>query len=376
MRKLILFTLLVVLSLAGFSQNFGRLRIHSGLYDNLVINGPDTSVFGWRTDRFSLGTDNTKSLEFLLNGVHSGLVDSSFNVVDGGGATHFGYRSGEHDTAQGNSYFGYFAGKNNVSGFSNVAFGAHTLESNTSSSYNTAIGQYSMRYSLTGGWNTAVGQAALMLNAAGQYNTVIGEDSYMIGNTGSYNTAVGAATLINCKGSYNTVIGNHAGNKLTTGNLNIFIGNYAGYWGNWTQKGFIDVYDRSDSASQLTSSPIVIDFNVDSSLQKIRFNVGDIEINKLHFGTDSIVLADDAGINLQAGAYGELRIYVFNAGTYDEWATAIINSDGSVYLISNSTDVTTTGGTDNKFNIYDAGSNTTIENKLGGNRTVKYIFTH
>ena len=66
MRKLISFTLLSVLSLAGFSQNFGRLKIHSGLYDNYVINGPDTVMFGWRTDRFQLrNSGNVRFVDFI-----------------------------------------------------------------------------------------------------------------------------------------------------------------------------------------------------------------------------------------------------------------------------------------------------------------------
>jgi hypothetical protein len=60
MKKLILFTLLSVLSLVGFSQSFGRLKIHSGLYDNYVINGSDTSIFGWRNDRLQLRYNGNK----------------------------------------------------------------------------------------------------------------------------------------------------------------------------------------------------------------------------------------------------------------------------------------------------------------------------
>lgn len=92
---------------------------------------------------------------------------------------------------------------------------------------------------------------------------------------------------------------------------------------------------------------------------------------------DSLVVADDGVINLRAGAYGELHVSVYNAGMYEEFAWAIINTDGSIgILIQNSTDVTTTGGTDNKLNIYDGGAYTIIENKLGGSRTIKYTFIH
>ena len=295
MKKLILFTILSVLSLAGFSQSFGRLKIHSGLYDNYVINGTDTSIFGWRSDRFSLGTDNAKALEFLLNGIHSGFIDTTHSVLNRGGATHFGYRSGQHDTTFGNAFFGYYAGKEIIDGFRNVAVGSGALADNVSGQYNTAIGQGAMWHGM-GGWNTAVGQGSLANNINGNMNTLVGEDSYKDGATGSYNTGIGAAVLLSCIGSYNTVIGSHAGNKLTAGNLNVFIGNYAGYWGNWNQKGFIDVYDRLDSASQLTSSPIVIDFNADSSLQVVAFNAKITVLKSVKVGNDSdVASAANAG---------------------------------------------------------------------------------
>jgi hypothetical protein len=92
---------------------------------------------------------------------------------------------------------------------------------------------------------------------------------------------------------------------------------------------------------------------------------------------DSLVVADDGIINLRTGAYGELRVWVFNAGMYAEYAIVILNVDGSIGIMTeNSTNVTNVGGTDNKLNIYDAGAYTTIENKLGGSRTIKYTFIH
>jgi hypothetical protein len=93
--------------------------------------------------------------------------------------------------------------------------------------------------------------------------------------------------------------------------------------------------------------------------------------------SDSLVVADDGFINLPAGVYGTLDVTSFNSGSWDAYAYAKINSDGSVFLVYNSTEnVSTTGGTDNHMNIYDAGTYTRIENKLGGNRTIKYTFIH
>lgn len=346
-----------------------------------------------------IGTTDTARLVFKVNGVYAGTIDSTLNYANRGGATHFGYRSGQKDTIWGNSFFGYFAGSENTGGIQNVGVGAFSLSSNIIGEYNTAVGQNSMRYT-TGGWNTAIGQASLQNNIDGEYNTLVGEDSYQRGFTGSYNSGLGAATLNNCSGNYNTTLGNHSGNQLTTGSYNLFVGNYAGYYGNWNYKGFIDVIDRGDSASQLTSSPIVIDFNADSSLQNVTFNA-DVYVNDTAFmehltvtdsvtledalfdiynlapDSDSLLVADDGIINLRTGAYGELRVWVFNSGMYAEYAVVILNIDGSIGIMTeNSANVTNVGGTDGKLNIYDAGAYTTIENKLGGSRTIKYVFTH
>lgn len=98
-------------------------------------------------------------------------------------------------------------------------------------------------------------------------------------------------------------------------------------------------------------------------------------INGLYCQSDNTTLADDASITFTAGTYGWGEVYVFNSGAMVEWAEFIFNSDGTVTLKANSATVVNTD-TDNKFCIYDAGSQFAIRNRLGGNRTVKYIIHH
>lgn len=98
-------------------------------------------------------------------------------------------------------------------------------------------------------------------------------------------------------------------------------------------------------------------------------------INGLMYTSDSTSLTDDASIVLTNGIYGWGEVYAFNAGAIDEWAEFIISTDGTVYLKSNSTDVVNTD-TDNKLCIFDNGDGVTIRNRLGGNRTIKYIIHH
>ena len=46
------------------------------------------------------------------------------------------------------------------------------------------------------------------------------------------------------------------------------------YYGTWNNKGFIDNQDRTDSATQLRKSFMVMDFGADSSVQQLRLNGG------------------------------------------------------------------------------------------------------
>ncbi len=67
---------------------------------------------------------------------------------------------------------------------------------------------------------------------------------------------------------------------------------YIGY------KGFIDTYDRSDSASQLTASPIVIDFNPTVTSQRVTLN------SAVSILQDSSTTAGDAAtINSASGFF-------------------------------------------------------------------------
>lgn len=99
------------------------------------------------------------------------------------------------------------------------------------------------------------------------------------------------------------------------------------------------------------------------------------KINGLRYDSDSAVTADDGSIVLSTGISGWGEVYAFNAGTIDEWAEFIISSDGTVYLKSNSTDVSNADD-DGKLCIFDNGSGVTIRNRLGGSRTIKYRVNH
>ncbi|MPM09000.1 hypothetical protein SDC9_55316 [bioreactor metagenome] len=215
---------------------------------NVIMQNPTDTMLSVRgTSRFNEGMFPQEHITLLntTNAVHSGVIYKGtsrffhdFNYGNNGVVTTEGY----------NTFVGLNSG--------NLTMGA-TATNVRHSSYNVGLGFVSLTNNTTGQENTAIGSYSLANNS-----------------TGYSNTAVGTWSLYeNTTGNNNTVLGVGAGSLNKTGSNNLFLGYNAGYWGSeWNNKGFIDVIDRGDSASQLTSSPIVIDFNADSSLQKTTFN--------------------------------------------------------------------------------------------------------
>lgn len=84
-------------------------------------------------------------------------------------------------------------------------------------------------------------------------------------------------------------------------------------------------------------------------------------------------MADDASkvFTTVGGGWGE--VYAFTSSEIiDEWAEFIFSSDGTVYLKSNSTDVSNIDE-DGKLCIFDNGTSINIKNRLGTGRHIKYI---
>ena len=169
------------------------------------------------------------------------LTTGSYNTATGAGA--LATNNGNWNTATGtaalfnntqgvdNTANGAFALFNNISGYDNTAVGLEALGSNFAGFENTAIGVNALVGNTYGIKNTATGADALLSNVIGAYNTALGFQALYHntgltgGSGGSYNTAVGGGALFNNTGGANIGIGFNAGVNLTTGNLNIDIGN-------------------------------------------------------------------------------------------------------------------------------------------------------
>ena len=90
---------------------------------------------------------------------------------------------------------------------------------------------------------------------------------------------------------------------------------------------------------------------------------------------ESSAIIDDGIITLPSGqsGFGEVYAFLTSSGAFAERARFYFSEDATVVLVDNSTNVTTTGGTNDKLNIYDSGSAVVIENKLGARYTLKLV---
>jgi hypothetical protein len=129
-----------------------------------------------------------------------------------------------------NAALGYQALLNNTGvsgsplGSRNTAIGDSALLSNTTGFVNTAIGYSALLSNVDGVGNNAFGALALFGNQSGEENNAFGEAALANNTTASGNSAFGNAALVDCTGFENTAIGQHAGDFLTTGSGNVYIG--------------------------------------------------------------------------------------------------------------------------------------------------------
>ncbi len=114
-------------------------------------------------------------------------------------------------------------------GTDNAAMGVNALASNTTGTGNIGIGRLAGQQNVTGSSNTFIGTAAGQ-GASGQsnsFNTAVGASALAAVTTSGGNVAVGLSALaaVTSGSGTNTAIGTNAGNNLTTGTNDIFIGN-------------------------------------------------------------------------------------------------------------------------------------------------------
>jgi len=129
--------------------------------------------------------------------------------------TAVGFQAGEKTVGGYNVFIGTEAGQENTDGTGCVFIGSHAGYSNTTPSNNTAVGRGASQDNQTGNSNTCIGYMASHNATAGD-QTCVGESSGLYLTTGYGNTCLGRQAG---KGHSSGI----------TGNLNTFVGAYAGY---------------------------------------------------------------------------------------------------------------------------------------------------
>jgi hypothetical protein len=166
-------------------------------------------------------------------------------------------------TAAGNFAAGYKALEDCTVGHSNAASGAYALFNVTDGDHNTGHGYGAGSSVTTGGANTFIGSGAGDSTDDGEGNVAVGYQA-LSGNCGNDNTVVGKSAAAASTGHSNTCVGQAAGNALSDGFNNLFLGKDSGRsgspGGNFTSQDNIIVL--GDEA--ITAANIQVDWTVAS----------------------------------------------------------------------------------------------------------------
>jgi hypothetical protein len=238
MKKIILFTLTILLSFNTYSQitdtgnNVGigienpdeKLHVAGKIkIENMGQGVSSDSIVTWNPEDSTLSIINSSNL-FTLNN----LIDCKANNA----SIFIGSSSGSQEDKRRNTVIGVRSFMNNISGRGNSVLGFASLLENTTGEFNTAIGTNSLCYNTSGNKNTAIGTKSLNYNTNGSNNTAMGAASLFRNTIGNNNIGIGSFTdSYNQEGSNNTIIGYEAGKGTIEHNKSgcVFLGYQAGY---------------------------------------------------------------------------------------------------------------------------------------------------
>ena len=221
--------------------------------------------------------------------------------TEGRFSVYVGENSGQnstHPNSHANTFVGYQAGRNNVSGHTNTFIGSEAGLNLTDGEHNIFVGNGAGKSAQNSVRNIVIGTAAAMyiegfdntivgINSArnistGQANTFLGLNSGFNTTTGYSNVYVGKSSGINnITGSYNISIGNSSGEKNKTGNSNINIGHYSGY----QNLGHNNIFLGYESGFNETGSNKLY---IENSRSDIPLIYGDFSADKVGINTKEI----------------------------------------------------------------------------------------
>jgi len=218
-----------ILSIAGTKNTYVGACSQSAIQNTIVGSGSGSAT--------------------MVNGQNTGVGEAVLPVCTTGGANVcIGSNSGNKLT-QGNSntLLGTAAGNKLTTGSFNVLIGAQTGQALLTASYINVIGSGAMVAFQSGSECNAFGRDAQRLNVSSSYNNAFGGQSlysskgagnngfgYQAGygiSTGTYNVSFGhgAGPGSTSTMNYGIMLGFLSGYRTTSGDDNIFIGQYTGY---------------------------------------------------------------------------------------------------------------------------------------------------
>jgi hypothetical protein len=175
--------------------------------------------------------------------------------------TFLGLESGYSNTGNQNTFFGYRAGEDNLSGSRNIFVGSEAGSNNLTGHHNIFVGTSAGSTNTEGTFNTFVGDGAGSFATKGHFNVSVGQSAGYELKEGLNNTFVGAFAGHKGTGNYNTSIGYGAGSQNVSGNSNVFLGNEAGYSETGSDKLYV--------ANSDTDTPLIYG---EFDTQKLVFN--------------------------------------------------------------------------------------------------------
>lgn len=170
---------------------------------------------------YQAGKENLTGLKNVFIGYNTGMANThGMNNVFLG--TEAGYNN---DDGYDNVFIGAQSGFSNIGGINNVFLGYWSGHSNESGQDNVFVGFESGYNNVTGERNTFIGKQSGRANVNGSDNIFIGELSGLHNESGSENIFIGKLSgHYSTQADSNTFIGSYSGQLTTTGQRNTFLG--------------------------------------------------------------------------------------------------------------------------------------------------------
>jgi hypothetical protein len=310
------------LILYASSTNFSTL-VGRGAGVGLLSDGLYNTAIGYKALMAATSTDENTAI---------GYEALAANIDGGSQNTAVGHQSLLFNTTgSGNTALGRLSLYRNTAGYQNTAIGVTASRNSVSGLNNTAIGHSAMYSNITGGSNTALGVSALFYNNSATSSVAVGESSSAglanYSNQGGVTVGRRAGRGFETGSDYNTLLGFAAGNLITTGANNIFVG-----------------ANSTESSNNLTtgSKNISIGYNIalPSDTASNQLNIGNLIYGSNLSGTGSTV-AGYLGIGtttprylLQLSTTTAPQLVLSGGDTSNSWAFR--NSGGMFYLATSS----------------------------------------